>query len=144
MRVSAILRPIGLYLDNFLSVLYFNHSAHCWANKGPNGSSWSNICVCLLISFRFGYIPSISGQGGSIETNLNLLKLQGTIKMTFLPFSSVLSHSVPVRSTLSGKGFVTALLSLPVLGCQGSTLPKLVAFVLNQPNSFICHCWVAG
>jgi len=51
--------------------------------------------------------------------------------MTFLPLASVLGHSVPVRSTLSGEGFVTALLCLPVLGCQGSTLPKLCAYVLN-------------
>ena len=131
MRVRAILRPIGLYLGNFLSVLYFNHSAHCWANKCPNGSSWSNILVCLFISLWFGYIPSISGQGGFVKTNLNLLKLQRTIKMTFLPFSSVLCQSVPVRSTLSGEGFVTALLYLPVVGCEGSTLPTLVAFVLN-------------
>ena len=95
-RFKAIFRPIGRYFGNFLSVLYFNHSAHCWANKGPNGRSVSNILVCCVISLVFRYIPSISGQGGFGKTNLNLFKLQRTIKMTFLPGSFVTRfQSVP-------------------------------------------------
>jgi len=90
------------------------------------------------------HIPSISGQGGLIAPINSLTKLQRTFEMTFWSSPRVLCQSVPIRSTLSVEGFVTAWLNLPVLGCQGSTLPKLIAFVLDQPSGFICHSWVAG
>ena len=56
--------------------------------------------------------------------------------MTFLSFSRVLGQSVPVRSSTSGGGFVTALLNLARLGLSGVDIAQTFGLRIELTERF--------